>query len=417
MDSRGDAALSEALGLNATLSVNATTITSVVEAACPAGSWCATGSPIPCAAGHVAPHNDTPTCDKCQGGTYQGQEGGTACTACEVGHYCPVGAVAPDSCPGGTFSNATNASSEAHCILCPLGHHCPRGSSTPRPCTPGAFAGALGSKECTQCDVGHEQPLPNATRCEPCRMGFFAQNPGQQECSQCLTRLSSAEGSSSCTVCAADFYLHDVSLVASQENCRDCPPSAECPWATTLESLGVPANHWRLSLQTIDIHRCPEQGGVAESPCLGGGGPSAVASGNGTRARRRADETGMYCIADHAGPRCEECLEDGVYFDRLTYRCKTCPGAGRIALVIGGGTGAIVLVIAVVLGLGKAQPHSLPWVLRGAAAVARWCIERSLRFVIRLGLQGKFKIVVSFYRATQDRTRDLHASAPAHPPY
>jgi hypothetical protein len=207
--------------------------------------------------------------------------------------------------------------------------------------------------------------------------------------------------STNCTICDAGFYHRNLDAPASQENCATCPESAECSRATTLATLALPQNHWRLTPLTTDIHRCPEQGGIPDSPCLGGVGGGGAGGGDGgnTSTRRRASESGesgAYCIAGHAGPRCEQCLADGEYFDRLTYRCRECPSPAVVIAVICGVAAAIALLVAVVVGLGRAEPENLPWMLRGTARMSRACVERFSGLVIRLGLQGKFKVVISF---------------------
>ncbi len=98
-----------------------------------------------------------------------------------------------------------------------------------------------------------------------------------------------------------------------------------------------------------------------------------------------------------------------MYFDQLTHRCHACPSAATVVLLCFGTLAAIALLVAIVVGLGKARPEQLPMALRGVAGVARRFLQRSSSATVRLGLQEKFKIIISFYRATSaDRTRDLH---------
>lgn len=49
------------------------------------------------------------------------------------GHFCPAGAVLPQPCPSGTYSNQTGAHSVSVCTPCPSGRYCSSlGSSTPQ---------------------------------------------------------------------------------------------------------------------------------------------------------------------------------------------------------------------------------------------------------------------------------------------
>jgi hypothetical protein len=335
-----------------------------VSFTCPAGSLCVDGAREPC-----------------PGGTFQDETKATSCKACQAGGFCPLGAVASVDCPSGSFTAATNLSSDTQCTGCPVGHYCLRGDEAPRQCAAGTFAPNRSLDQCISCAPGTEQPAENATACVPCARGFFASHPGQQQCSACLDRTSSESGATDCDEhCAADFYLHDLGTPASRENCEACPAAAACDWGTTIETLSLSRNHWRLSLRTVDIHSCPESGGVADSACEG----SANGTGDG------------YCAAGYAGPRCEVCLRSAEYFNDLTHRCEACPSAARLALVFGGGLAGLVALLGAVYGLATAPPRKLPLALRGAAWVARRLVSSSATVAVRLGLQEKFKVVVSF---------------------
>jgi len=192
--------------------------------------------------------------------------------------------------------------------------------------------------------------------------------------------MSSDAGATMCGFCSEGFFLHDSSAPASQENCRACPKNAECGWGTTLQSLVLPRNHWRLSLSAVDIRSFPEIGGVDQSTFVGGAGPHGTG----------------YCVPNAGGPRCEVCLDAHTYYDALQNRCNACPSATTVALICIGAIMAVATLVAVIFGLGRADPRQLPRVLRGAALVVRRLLDRAGGAIVRLGLQGKFKIVVSF---------------------
>ena len=147
------AALSAALGVNATQSSNvalttqnSTSVEILVEAgqplSCDPGFWCGTGSPLPCAPGRVAPNASSATCVPCAAGKFQEDSAQTACETCPSGHYCPLGSSAARACSKGTYRLDVGASSSTQCKLCDLGHFC-GGATDPQPCPPGTHGGGL----------------------------------------------------------------------------------------------------------------------------------------------------------------------------------------------------------------------------------------------------------------------------------
>ena len=147
---------------------------------------------------------------------------------------------------------------------------------------------------------------------------------------------------------ARRYYLYDASLAASEASCELCPADdTRCPHdGTTLATLPLEPNRWRLSGSTTDIRcaflpfpptfrevrgvrgmqsagrRCPEEGGFEESSCVGGSG--------GDR-RRLTEDDSIYCRAGHHGPRCALCDDDDDYFNQLQQRCESCPGVSQVA--------------------------------------------------------------------------------------
>ena len=74
---------------------------------------------LPCAAGSVAPEEGMATCRPCAAGTYQDEPGLPVCKACVAGHYCEEGAPVPTACAAGSFSNASDLTSQAECTVTP----------------------------------------------------------------------------------------------------------------------------------------------------------------------------------------------------------------------------------------------------------------------------------------------------------
>ncbi len=81
----------------------------------------------------------------------------------------------------------------------------------------------------------------------------------------------------------------------------------------------------------------------------------------------------------------------------------------RVVVIFCGCLAALAALVAVVVGLGRAEPERLPFaIIRCLAGVARRFLDRSASAAVRLALQEKFKIVVSFFRAT---TRIKHGTS------
>ena len=72
-------------------------------------------------------------------------------------------------------------------------------------------------------------------------------------------------------MCAAGFFLRDLSLEPNQANCKPCSDldGAECGWNATLRTVTLRSNHWRLSDLTSDVYEC--EGSANASGCVGGG--------------------------------------------------------------------------------------------------------------------------------------------------
>lgn len=93
--------------------------------------------------------------------------------------------------------------------------------------------------------------------------------------SRARARRASAVGTPAATgcVCAVNF-VEDAASSADELRCIGCPHGAECPTPnTTLATLTLPPNRWRLSARTTDIRPCLVNPGWAEgdpTPCVGG---------------------------------------------------------------------------------------------------------------------------------------------------
>ena len=142
---------------------------------CEPGYECAGGRSQPrhCFPGSVAPFVNSSECTMCEGGSYQGEAGRTACTACTRGSHCPLGASAPLPCLKGTYSDATNLTHSDECLACPAGHVCGTASIRPQKCSAGSYQAARGGWQCPSCEAGTYQDASGATACRACVRGSF----------------------------------------------------------------------------------------------------------------------------------------------------------------------------------------------------------------------------------------------------
>ena len=107
---------------------------------CPAGSMCAGGAsqPRPCNRGAFCLANVSQPTD-CPAGTYQNQEGKTACMPCAEGSYCERGSTTPLLCPAGTYGHVNGLRASNDCTDAPAGFYAPAGSVEPTSCPSWGF--------------------------------------------------------------------------------------------------------------------------------------------------------------------------------------------------------------------------------------------------------------------------------------
>ena len=180
-----------------------------------------------------------------------------------------------------------------------------------------------------------------------------------------------------------------------------CPANgATCEHNSSIESIVLAANHWRLSTRTTDIKLCPEEGGISDSACLGGG-----AGGGGGRRLSATSDT-LYCREGHTGPRCELCVDGADYFNGLEQRCEQCPAAGRVAGV------AIALAVALIVVCGAAW-----WLWRRATEKHAALTGRVHAIVGKVGFNAKFKVAAhpSPHTSPARTTRTPTSTAPSPP--
>lgn len=279
---------------------------------------------------------------------------------CQLGRWMPrAGAFSGDltgcteACMQGYFGNSTDLGKSTCSGPCPPGHSCSEGSAEPTPCETGTY-------------------MPQA---------------GGVSCLKCPPRLSSHEGSTTCDLCDEGFFQRNESAQVHEDSdlCEPCPEHGACPRGTTIASIRLNPGFWRDSLATSTIYACEgnlsnghpferslSDPNASSSPnrCLGS------VTGEGDEWDKTTGD--RYCLPGHSGPKCEAC-EEAHFFSQEANRCQACPSASDLA-----STAGKRLCVALLLGILAVAMYRNP-------VARRW-----LGFVPRLGLQVKFKIVVSF---------------------
>jgi hypothetical protein len=154
-------------------------------------------------------------------------------SACPAGSYCPsgTGAGASYPCPVGTFSLA-GASSLAACTACAAGSCLALGSSsaTSNRCAAGFFCPALAANTAQAacpagffCSIGQASGTTN-----PCAAGFFSAG-GATACTACAVGYCTATGSTASTAspCAQGTYCAPAAASGTA-----CAAGAYCPAGT-----------------------------------------------------------------------------------------------------------------------------------------------------------------------------------------
>jgi len=78
------------------------------------------------------------------------------------------------SCPPGTYTEATGATSLSACLPAPKGNFAAgAGNDGFTPCLPGTYSDKEGSAACKDCPPGYQCPA-GATVATPCRPGFYS---------------------------------------------------------------------------------------------------------------------------------------------------------------------------------------------------------------------------------------------------
>jgi len=168
-----------------------------------------------------------------------------------------------------------------------------------------------------ECPLSQPDTTPDGQRCGCPRSSRLVDG----QCTPCPAGYSTEVGELECARCAPGFYAapgFENATFATDARCKACPEDrTSCPdFFSTVKEVQVKPNYWRLTAESEDVLECKDnwdvQDGKDTTPCVGGG-PSS-------------------CIANHGGPRCRVCVEDGFHVgdDGI---CSACPD-GTISLLI-----------------------------------------------------------------------------------
>ena len=130
--------------------------------------------------------------------------------------------------PVGRLFGVATCPSDGRAVALPDGQcGCPAGTSLDdrnecTPCDIGFSKVVPGDAPCSACAPGSYAPTLGAAACIPCSHGDFQARAGQAACERCPARLSSAEGSTRCDVCAEGFYREDADTPATASTCQVC---------------------------------------------------------------------------------------------------------------------------------------------------------------------------------------------------
>eukprot|EP00961_Rhodomonas_salina_P153906 2073246-Rhodomonas_salina.1 len=216
-------------------------------------------------------------------------------------------------------------------------------------------------QQCAECSVGEECTMTLCTECSPCQPGYYKSFDGTAQCDSCpadtYRERSGARDLDACQVCPPDSTTWglrgQVNIMAckckqdhyldSDGTCKVCPPNAECPYNTSLQTIVVMPNFWRDSMSTSRLFGC-NCDVSGRSTCLG-----SNHSGGERQSQKEtlARDSDRYCVAGHRGPLCSVCSEPSKYFDKTTVQCQHCKPsmAGYVFLSIAAVGGLCYLAV------------------------------------------------------------------------
>ncbi|KAH8048336.1 hypothetical protein JL722_12569 [Aureococcus anophagefferens] len=256
-------------------------------------------------------------CIDCEAGTYQDAIGESSCKIAEAGSFVDVAGVEATPVPAGSFSG----SAASECVDCEAGTYVPRSGAVAAVIADAGYVVETsdeGSATCAPVDAG----LTNAELSTITFEVGTGNLTEQSTCALCATPTTTlGEGKTYCDACIGDYYwdrrryvqhADETPLAESgqPDPCKDCclecdgacavdgDDCVSCPAGTTLESMDLKKNYWRVSERAKKIYEC-----TLEKSCDGGWNSS--------------------CAPGHKGPLCGSC-EAHFFYDAVKNRCEDC---------------------------------------------------------------------------------------------
>ena len=185
------------------------------------------------------------TCEQCDPGQFQNEEGMSYCTTCVAGT---------------TLNSTTNST----CIDCPKGKKRTDEMETCEQCDPGQYQNEEGMPYCYACAPGKYQAVAGRNKCNDCKPGRY-NSPSRTECIACeFGRGTGLRHPNACQLCEVgrwyDPEIHDVQdsiklLGNDTSSCRACAPGQHTYGDGSKECAICP----------------PDEGKVEGFICTGGG--------------------------------------------------------------------------------------------------------------------------------------------------
>ena len=191
---------------------------------CPAGQYCTTGfAAASCPSGTYSNATGATSASVCTGicpagtSSLAGSTVSTACQGCTSGYYCSGGA-APTACPAGTYSSATSATSASSCTACPAGAS--------------SLAGSTASTSCQACSAGYS--CAGGVAPTACPAGTFASSAGSGTCTACpVGSYCPAAAATSATACPLGTTTTTTGNTTCQKDLNVTLPTCTNPGSGT----------------------------------------------------------------------------------------------------------------------------------------------------------------------------------------
>ena len=150
--------------------------------------------------------------------------------------FCPLGSIAPLTCPSGSYCPTSDTSQP---VKCPAGSSCIAGSFQPNYCTPGRVCPSTSSAP-IMCSRGRYCPTANMTSSLPCTVGFYCPTSGTVTPLACPLGTFCSSGTHTPSNCTAGRYCSSPSSSLVCPFGNYCPSGSVTPTPCTLAGTSCP---------------------------------------------------------------------------------------------------------------------------------------------------------------------------------